>query len=183
MTGSQDISAEAARIDALYRARADAELAAADAIVSHRNAVGMWGEAPADVLLVKGSPGEQDRAGKRAFAGEDGAAITKALDALELPASRCGVCSRVGDTTRTGRVERLRLIIEAVDPRVVIALDPDAAGDCSDALGIEPLVPGRVARVLGRDVLSTDDFAASLADTAAKRRVWDQLRALGGASA
>ena len=68
--------------------------------------------------------------------------------------------------------------MEAVDPRVVIALDPQAAADLAAAFGIESFAPGRVTRVLGRDMLATDDFAASLGDEHAKRRVWDQLRAL-----
>jgi hypothetical protein len=73
--------------------------------------------------------------------------------------------------------------VEAVDPRVVIALDPQAAADLAAAFGIEPLEPGCVTRVLGRDVLATDDFAGSLGDDSAKRRVWDQLRALRTAPA
>jgi len=183
VTGRGDITAEAARIDALYRERAAAELAAADRFVKGADAVLRSGDAPADVLLIKGMSGPEDVSAKRALAGPDGDAIGKALDALELPPSRCAVCSRVGRAQAAACVRRLRLIVEAVDPRVVIALDPQAAADLAAAFGIEPLEPGCVTRVLGRDVLATDDFAGSLGDDSAKRRVWDQLRALRTAPA
>lgn len=178
MTGSGDIAAEAARIDRLYAERAATELDAADLLARGSDAVRFSGDAPADVLLVKGAPGPEDRAGKRALAGPDGEAIGKALDALALSPLRCAVCSRVGGASVAAHVRRLRLIVESVDPRVVIALDPTAAADLSAAFGVGPLEPGCVTRVLGRDMLATDDFAASLADERAKRRAWGQLQAL-----
>ena len=102
MSEKADTSAEAARIDALYRAKARAEVDVAEALVPGANVVRGQGDLLADVLLVKGEPGAGDMAKKRALAGDDGAAIGKALDALGLSSHRFALCTRVA-TSKTAR--------------------------------------------------------------------------------
>jgi len=177
MTEPADTSAEAARIDALYRAKARAEVAAAEALLPGATVVRGQGDLLADVLLVKGDPGPGDTAKKRALAGDDGVAIGRALDALGVSSARFALCTRVG-RPGTQRIERLRLMTEAIDPRAVVLLDGEAAEDFARAFACPSFVPGEVVRVLGREVVALDGFEASLADESRKRRVWRQLKVL-----
>jgi hypothetical protein len=88
------------------------------------------------------------------------------------------VCSRVGASSSDTQRDRLRLIIEAVDPRAILALDPMAAADVAAVLGLESIPSGTAVRVGGRQVVALDGLEASLADEKLKRRVWRQLKAL-----
>ena len=61
--------------------------------------------------------------------------------------------------------DRLRLQLESVDPKVIVALDAEAAADIAEAFGCEAPVPGdAVLRVLGRRVVAVSGFEAALAD-------------------
>ncbi|MRS12036.1 MAG: hypothetical protein EG823_03070 [Actinobacteria bacterium] len=177
MSESAETAAEAKRLDALYRAKARVEIDAAEALVKGASIVRGQGDMLAYVLLVKGEPGPGDVAKGRALAGDDGAALGKALDALGLPKARFAFCTRVGRSAAK-RLERLRLLTEAVDPRIVILLDEAAADDFALAYGVDRPVAGELVRVLGRDVLATSGFEAALADESRKRQVWRQLKAL-----
>ncbi len=68
--------------------------------------------------------------------------------------------------------------IEAVAPRIVVALDPEAAEDVSVALGHPALPWGKPIRIAGRTVLAVQGFSAALDDPERKRRVWGQLKSL-----
>jgi len=177
MSEAPDSATEARRIDALYRAKARAEADEAEALVPGEGVVRGQGDLLASVLLVKGEPGAGDRAKGRALAGDDGVAIGKALDALGLPSARYALCTRVGPDPEAV-VSRVRLLTEAVDPRVVVLLDAEAAADFAAAYEVSVPKHGQVVRVLGREVLAVDGFEASLSDEKRKRRVWRQLQAL-----
>ncbi|MDO8847420.1 MAG: hypothetical protein Q7W51_03395 [Coriobacteriia bacterium] len=177
MSSPQDTDDGARRVEDLYRAKARAEVDAAEALVPGASVVRGQGDVLADVLLVKGEPGPGDRAKKRALAGEDGAAIGRALDALGMSPARFAVCTRVGPA-KAKRIERLRLLAEAVDPRTIVLLDEHASEDFGRAFGMPTPAPGIVVSILGRDVLAVDGFEASLGDEKHKRRVWSQLKAL-----
>jgi len=177
MSDTGDTEHAPQRLDDLYRAKARAEVAAAEKLVTGADVVRGQGDLLADVLLVKGEPGPGDLVKKRALAGEDGSAIGRALDALGVSTARYAVCTRVGAAGRK-RLARLRLLTEAIDPRVVVLLDAGAAEDFAVAYGVEPPPAGTLTQVLGRLVLAVDGFEASLQDEAHKRRVWTQLRAL-----
>lgn len=164
----------------LCREKAVAELALADAVATGSERVQSVGDAIADVLLVKGEPGPADLDAGRVLAGRDGEAIGKALDALRLPEQRFGVCSRPAALQEALRAHRLALVVEAVDPRVVIALDEAAAADFASAYGTDQLPVGVPTRVRGRVVLALEDFEGALGDERRKRRVWRQLRTLAG---
>lgn len=175
MSESPDIQAEAARLDRLCREKASAELDAAES--EAKALVAGSGDTLAEVLLLKGEPGHSDVQAKAALAGADGEAVGKALDALGMPEARYAACS-AAKGTRAQQVRRLRLLVEAVDPRAVVLLDPRAAADFGEAFGVPAPEPGILTTVLGRHVVATDDFSASLGDEKTKRRVWRQLKAL-----
>lgn len=178
MSEAPDTMGEAERLDTAFRAKAAAEIAAAEAPVRAAGAVRGQGDLLAEVLLVKGEPGPSERETHRALSGDDGSAIGKALDALGLPAARYALCSRPAKLARAARLERLRLMVEAIDPRTVVLLDATAAEDFAGAYGAEPLVPGAAVVIEGRIVLGVEDFEASLGDEARKRRAWRQLQSL-----
>lgn len=177
MSALGDTDERLQQLDRQYRAKARAEVEAAEKLAKGAGVVRGQGDLLADVLLVKGEPGAEDRAKKRALAGPDGPAIGRALDALGVSGARYAVCTRVGAAGRA-RLTRLRLLTEAIDPRVVVLLDAEAAEDFAAAFGLEAPAPGVITRMLGRDVLAVDGFEASLTDAARKRRVWGQLQAL-----
>lgn len=178
MSAGPDITREALRLDALYRAKAHAEIDTAEALAGTSQPVRGRGDELADVLLVKGEPGAADLAEGVALAGEDGIAADKALDAIGAPAHRFALCTRLPGLAQEVRLERLALIVEAVDPRIVIALDPLAARDIADACETGPLTPGVLISWRGRSILAVDGLEASLSDATLKRRVWAQLKAL-----
>jgi len=178
VTTPTDTDSDVARYERLCREKAEAELAAADGLVPGSDRVRSVGDALAEIVLVKGSPGPEDRTAGRVLAGPDGEAAAKALDALGLPAERYAVCSRPGRGSRSAGIGRLALVIESVDPALVIALDTEAAADVAKALGEARLVAGRPTRIRGRTVLAIDGLEASLGDERLKRRVWRQLRTL-----
>ena len=177
MSSPQDTGDSARKIADRYRAKARAEVDAAEALVPGASVVRGQGDLLADVLLVKGEPGPGDLAKKRALAGADGAAIGKALDGPGMSPARFAVCTRVGPA-KAKRIERLRLLAEAVDPRTIVLLDEHAAEDYGRAFGMPTPAPGVVVSMLGRDVLAVDGFEASLGDEKHKRHVWGQLKAL-----
>ena len=92
------------------------------------------------------------------------------------------MCTRVAGTTDDTRSQRIRMLVEAVDPSVVIALDMVAAVDLAAALEIDPLCAGVPRAWGGRTVLAVEGLEASLVDDDLKRRVWRQLKALGSIS-
>lgn len=177
MSAPGDSDARLQQLDALYRAKARAEVEAAEKLAKGAGVVRGQGDPLADVLLVKGEPGPGDLAKKRALAGDDGLAIGRALDALGVSGARYAVCARVGASGRN-RLTRLRLLTEAIDPRIVVLLDAGAAEDFAAAFGVPSPPAGVPAHILGRLVLAVDEFEESLADETRKRRVWAQLRVL-----
>lgn len=164
-----------------YEAKASAELAAADALVPGVFAVAGNGSLFAVVVLLKGDPGEEDRATARALAGPDGQAADKALVALGLdPATAWRMCTRDagGIADDEARARRVELAVEAVDPDLVIALDPQAGEDLARAFGVARLTPGKPVRARGRTLGSVSGLAASLGDEGAKARVWAEMQAV-----
>ena len=112
----------------------------------------------AQVALVKGLPGPAEAAGGAALSGPDGEAALKALEALGWnPAELFFTLSRPvsgGDAER--RARRLRAQLEAVDPRVVVALDVEAAEDLARAFGVDPPRPGTPVAAMGRRLVAVD---------------------------
>lgn len=176
---SHSLDRRAAQVRALHQARARAELLAADGAVPGADAVPWSGEVIADIALVKGMPGPAEAAGGAALTGADGQALDKALAALGYDPVRAfrTVARPVTGAQDADYAARLRMQIEAVDPRVVIALDARAAHDVGAAFGLAPLSPGKPAAAAGRRLVAIADFEASLTDDALKRAAWLQLQA------
>lgn len=177
MSDAATTSAEAARLHELYRAKARAEIAEAEKVARATGAVRGQGDVLAEVLLVKGEPGPADIGAKRTLAGDDGPAVGKALDALGLPKSRYAFCT-AATGSRDAALRRVRLLVEALDPRTIVALDGVAARDLAEAYGMRQPRFGERATLGGRKWVAVDGFEASLGDEAAKRNVWRQLQAL-----
>ncbi|MBS3956038.1 MAG: hypothetical protein KGZ40_00680 [Clostridiales bacterium] len=163
-----------------YRAKIASELAQADSLVPGADLIASSGEFFAEVLCVKGEPGPAEAAGGEALSGPDGEAVAKALCALGFdPSCVFATVARSEPDSDPGTVaSRIRAQIEAVDPYVVIALDPVAAHAVSAALSLKDLRPGRVRRLAGREFLALDGLEASLTDQQRKKRVWRQMKAL-----
>lgn len=177
-----DIAADtvADKLRALHEARARAELAAADTLAPGSDRVAPRGALLAQIAAVKGLPGPAEASGKAALSGADGQALTKALEALGYsPDSVFFTLSRPEPgMDRERAADRLRLQLESVDPRVIIALDAEAAADIAEAFGCAAPVPGAAPlRVLGRRLIAVSGFEAALADPKAKQRVWAELKA------
>ncbi len=186
MVPEPDVALEA-ELRESYGAKASAELAAADALVPGSSSVAGRGSLFAHIVLLKGVPGEEDLTAGRTLAGPDGEAADKAMTALGFdPDDGWRMCTRPAGATSAApadaeaRAHRVELAVEAVDPDVVIALDPQAGEDLARAFGLARLEPGTPVQRRGRTLGAVGGLAASLSDEGAKARVWAELRSVAG---
>lgn len=138
----------------------------------------------ARVLVVKGIPGTAELAGKPPFFGADGQALEAAFSSLGLGTNAwCGVVSRLPKKKALSAGE-LRMIIETIDPLLLVALDRDAAVLMQESFGKELMPdiprPGIKTMVLGRTYVVVDGFETALVSESkdkgeSKRRVWKEL--------
>jgi hypothetical protein len=178
-TGAGPRAAESAEeIRAIFAAKVVAEVAAADALAPGSDAIPTRGNPLARVLVLKGLPGPAEASGGAAVSGADGEAIVKALVALGYRDDDAffALTRPEPGASADRRIARLGALVEAVDPIVVIALDPDAAADLSEAVG-EQVSVGSAREVLGRRYVAVDGLEASLGNENHKKRVWRQLQA------
>lgn len=174
---------EEGRIQHRFEAKARAELRSADAALGVAVTIASAGDPLGAVVLAKGLPEAADRKARRVLAGPDGEAAGKALEALGLdPHAVWAVCTRPAQADRSAYARRLELVVEAVDPRLVVALDDEAAEDLASAFGLKALAPGRPVSVRGRTLGAVGGLSASLADGKAKAKVWERLKALAKAA-
>jgi hypothetical protein len=151
------------------------------------------GDPFASVIVVKGRPGAAEMDGDPPFSGADGLALDKVFGRLGWGyGSRdtrvwCGILLELpGNSAATEQPclapQALRLICEIIDPLAIISLDDAArvaligafspvARDLADAF-----VTGADTTVLGRQLLSVEEFEDALADESAKQRAWAQLK-------
>jgi hypothetical protein len=157
---------------ALYRAKALAELADADALAGV--GTGGWsGDPTGTVALVSGGVLPDDAA----------EALGKALAALGFDeGTTFAIASRPPGVRPDAVPARLRLALEAVDAPLVLAVDREAAIDLALAFGVDRLDPGRPVRSFGRVLGSVGDFAASLGEPKSKTRSWAAIRAVAAAA-
>ncbi|MDR3307940.1 MAG: hypothetical protein LBS58_03450 [Coriobacteriales bacterium] len=127
------------------------------------------------VVAVKGEGG-------RGFSADESVALDKAFVALDWgDGAWCGVLLRAEGVPALDAAA-LRLVIEVVDPLVVVALDEAARRVLVDAFtGAETgfpvdVAPGRSVYCAGRLLVSVDGFEASLDDEARKQRAWAQFK-------
>jgi hypothetical protein len=143
------------------------------------------GEILTSLVVLKGKAGVAENAGEAPFFGEDGAALEKALVALGWPDECwCGVllAPTVPADTPPLSPGALRLLCEILDPWTIVALDEPARRALVDAFAqvesgfLADFTPGGQTVVLGRNLISVDGFEEALDDSAAKQRVWAQLK-------
>ena len=154
------------------------------------------------LLAVKGRRGLAEEARGRPFSGQDGKALGSACERLgwEIQ-SCCGVLlaplgpkaetlegngegeikRNAGAEAETLKGERLRLLIEILDPMVIVALDKDAYQALSEMFASAEGAPVKwafetAAEVQGRLLVSIEGFEAALNSEAGKQRVWRQLK-------
>ena len=170
----------AEQLRAAYLAKATAEIADADAETGA--GAGSWAGPliGARMAFVVGEP----QAGGALMNERVADAVTKAAEALGAGAAVFTLLSRpVHGMDAESAARRLRLVLEAVDPPAVVALDPLAATDLAGAFGTRDLPESHPVRAFGRALGSAGDFAASLDDPVAKTRAWSAMKgvaALGG---
>ena len=144
----------------------------------------VYGNRFASIVAVKGEAGEAEREGKPFF-GEDAEALENAFVSLGWGFnSWCGVTLEVSDKDTLSALE-LRMIVEIIDPQVVVALDRRALLMLQEGYGDELLPeipsPGKKTTLLGRTFVYVDGFEVALAsddEGEAKRRVWRELKVL-----
>lgn len=175
------MTADAPDSSELWFAKLAAEVERAESLLGDAPRVASSAPAYSAVLVVKGRPSREDEAAGRAFSGEDGEAIRKALAALGVEGEPFLAVSRpwLGVPAGSEAVsQRIRELAHAVEAELVLALDPVAAGDVALAFGLLDLRPGEAVDVPGFRILATDDFSGALGDEHAKRIVWSQLKTL-----
>ena len=153
-----------------------------------RRGVRSAGNAFSSVLLLKGEPSEDERAGASPLSGADGKALRAALTALGYaPEDWCALLS----VTANGEPlspDLLRETLCVLDPATVIVCDEAAAQAMRDTYAEElvmlddfdaaMLMPGKIARVLGMRVMALGGFAAALGDAHEKQVMWHRLKQL-----
>lgn len=166
-------------VRSLYEARASAELAHADSVCPGADAVASSGALLPGVVLVKGLPGPGEAAGQPVLTGSEGEAAYKALEALGWDESEIACVIARPDPALDPDCcsERLRVAVEALDPRVVVALDSEAAHVLAAAFGAAPLDPGSATVAAGRRLVWVGEFERSLRDEGLKRTVWQCFQA------
>ncbi|MCL2756892.1 MAG: uracil-DNA glycosylase family protein [Coriobacteriia bacterium] len=162
------------------------------------------------VLVVKGQRGAAEEAGGVPFSGRDGAALKGALVRLgwinpgDEDANWCGVLlaplsvaplsaaplstaplsaaplSTAPLSAAPLTKERLRLLIEIIDPVVIVTLDEEARQATGKAMLSQQTLslwhPKTAIDAGGRLLVSVHGFEAALGSEAEKQLVWQQLK-------
>jgi hypothetical protein len=166
-------------LERLFAAKAAAEVKTADLAAPGSDAVASRGALLAEIAVVKGRRGPAENAGGAAMSGADGEKMSLALEALghDVSSVYYTLSRSEPGLGAAERAARLKALIEAVDPELVVATDPEAAEDLACAFGVEALAVGAVTRVSGRRFVALSGFEDSLVSDEAKRPVWEQLKA------
>ncbi len=148
------------------------------------------GHPQADVLLLKYAPAASEIEEGVAFYGRSGTAIMKSLrrldiDPLAVYGTLCVKCP-VADTSLAGPECVARLVEELaiVQPRIVVAMGPDALETLNELalpLAQELRAEAGELQVLtpSLDALYVPDIDHALDEESAKRAFWSAFRALG----
>ena len=160
------------QIRSAYVAKAKIEVEEADALIAAPP--GSW-EGPlvgTRIVFAVGSPAEGGVLDERV-----GDAVAKVADALGVAGAVFALSTRPATgVDPDAAVRRVRLLIEALDPPAVIALDPVAAEDLASAFDVQTLREDGPVRAFGRALGNAGDFAAALDDPQAKARAWSSMK-------
>ncbi|MDA3936040.1 MAG: hypothetical protein PF636_04130 [Actinomycetota bacterium] len=163
-----------------FAVKARTELVAAQRRASLCGEVASHGPLDAQTVVFKGQAGPAETAGGSAMSGPDGEASLAALKQLGWDSDR--VFFAWAPICREHHVElrasRIRGIVEAIDPELVVALDADAAAEVATAFGLSDRNFGHAYESRGRVLIAVDGLEASLADDTRKLRVWNQFKAV-----
>jgi hypothetical protein len=141
----------------------------------------------ASLMAVKGKPGAAERAKAAPFSGGDGLALDKAFGRLgwgygsQDTRAWFGLVLALPDLPALSARD-LRLICEIIDPLTIVALDEVARVALIEAFisteegFLADFTPGSQTRILGRQLVSIEDFEDALSDDVAKQKVWTQLK-------
>lgn len=130
------------------------------------------GDELAEVLCFKGVKGPAERAGGAVASGADGQALSKAFTALGYDEGSLGFVD-----VSAMESQRLRELIEMVDPVMLVTLDDVARKTLCICLEIPQPDWGIRANSKGRGIVAVKAFEASLNSDEAKRIAWHQLKA------
>jgi hypothetical protein len=145
------------------------------------------GDPLASLVALKGRPGEAELGGDIPFRGADGLALDKAFGRLgwgfgtDDTRRWCGILLACPDRPPLSPQD-LRLICEIVDPLAIVSLDEPArtsligAFESAEEGFLADFTPGSQTWILGRHLVSVEDFEDSLTDEGAKQKAWAQLR-------
>ena len=147
----------------------------------------LFGNRFAQIIVIKGDSDKGHSPEHAAFFGKDGEALEAAFFALGFEKNCwCGISLHAAEKKELSPGE-VRLLIETVDPQIILALDTAAMSILVNSYGTEMLPqipkPGVKTRLLGRSLVYVNDFEAGLAsktkeDGEARHRVWKELKAL-----
>jgi hypothetical protein len=144
------------------------------------------GNACSEALIIKGEPGEAERAGQGLLSGRDGKALQAALLKLGYaPESWLGMATWKADGS-TLSPEELRWAVTTLDPACVICVDETAANlvrttyaeelsvleDLSEAM----VEPDHVTHILGMRLIDLGGFEEALGDAHEKQIMWARLK-------
>jgi hypothetical protein len=141
----------------------------------------------ASLMVVKGKPGAAERAKAAPFSGDDGFALDKAFGRLGWGYGSQDTRTWFGLVLALPNLPSisardLRLICEIIDPLTIAALDDAARTALIEAFAsteegfLADFTPGSETRILGRHLISIEDFEDALPDETAKQKVWAQLK-------
>lgn len=144
------------------------------------------GNAFSSVLLVKGDPGEAERAGGELLSGKDGTALHAALQALGYAPEDWVAMATWGSRGEVLDSSLLRQAVAALDPATLVVCDDFAAEAVRNAFADDLVVladfmdaslePGRVVQVCGMRVLNLGGFEAALGSDHEKQVRWAWLK-------
>ena len=169
------------RTAVVAKARAELEGLAARGVL-------MAGNAFSSVLLLKGEPSEDERAGAGLLSGPDGKALHAALQALGYAPQDWAALATWDDAGAALAPGLLREAVAALDPATLVICDEPAADlvretyadDLAQLERFEEalLTEGFVVQLAGMRALHLGGFAASLGDAHQKQVMWARLKLL-----
>jgi hypothetical protein len=139
------------------------------------------------LIALKGKPGSAELNGKTPFYGADGLALDKAFGKLGWgfgsQDTRTWYGILLAPVNRPPLLAtELRLICEIIDPLVIVSLDDIAhtalvsAFKSTEEGFLADFTPGSQTQVLGRKLVSVEEFEDSLSGEESKQRAWAQLK-------
>lgn len=177
--GAHSLADEAGRVRALHEARVRREIESANALAPGSDTVPQRGSLMPAVVVLKGLPGPAEASGGAALSGVDGEAIAKALERLGYDPDKAfyAMTRPQPGPADEARIRRVRMLVEALDADLVVAVDAAAAEDLSRAHELDTIPFGNERRACGRRLVAIDGLESSLADDKLKARIWSQLQA------